>query len=114
MQLEQVCIHSHNSLPVGYNLLCTKLSNNCISIISYSNQVSFIGLVSTKDYHKQASWVVCESGRVGVRCWKGLREEVGVIGPLGNRDSPLEYKVALNDFTDDALTVHVSSLFNGG
>ncbi len=33
-----------------------------------SNQISFIGLMDSKDYYKRPSGVVCEKGHVGVSC----------------------------------------------
>ncbi len=44
----------------------------------------------------------------------GLWEEMGNIGNSGNRDCQWASRSVLKDFTEDALTISVSSLFQNG
>ncbi len=86
----------------------------CPAAQSSSNQIRFIGLVSSKYYYKRPNGVVCKPGHVNVCRGNGLWEGVGYMGTSGNRDSQLASRSVLKDFTDDALTISAGSLIQDG
>ncbi len=44
----------------------------------------------------------------------GLWEKVGYMGTSGKRDGQFVFRILLNDFNDDALTISADSSFQNG
>ncbi len=87
-----------------------------------SNQISFISLVSSKDYDKQPSGAACGMDHVGLSFFKWAYvcrrnrfwDEVGFIGISGNRGYQGACCNVLKDFIYAALTVSEGSIFQNG
>ncbi len=101
----------HSSLEYVSLFKCNRHQFSIITLgEARQNQISFIGLVSSKDYYERPNGMVCEKGLStcqflsGVMCAQGM-------GTSENMDNQLASRGTLNDLTDDALTISAGSSF---